>query len=124
MNWYEAKQERRRERLEERAAKKAAEGRAKVESGMSDLRAIPFGQPILVGHHSEKRDRNYRRKACNRVDAGFALQKEAGELAARAASVGNSGISSDDPDAPAKLKERVAELEALQTKMAATNKLL
>lgn len=26
---------------------------------------IPMGQPILVGHHSEKRDRNYRNKIHN-----------------------------------------------------------
>jgi hypothetical protein len=65
MNWYEEKQEAKRERLEARAERLRQVGAAKVESGMERLRAIPFGQPILVGHHSEKRDRNYRAKACN-----------------------------------------------------------
>ena len=29
---------------------------------------IPFGQPILVGHHSEQRDRNYRERIRNHFD--------------------------------------------------------
>ena len=29
--------------------------------------AIPFGQPILIGHHSEQRDRNYRNKIWNTI---------------------------------------------------------
>ncbi len=33
--------------------------------------AIPFGQPILVGHHSEKRDRNYRDKIHNKFGKAF-----------------------------------------------------
>ena len=45
------------------------EGRAKVAAGDKALSVIPFGQPILIGHHSEKRDRNYRRRR-PRGDAG------------------------------------------------------
>ncbi len=32
---------------------------------------IPFGQPILVGHHSEKRDRNYRGRIDNTFRKAF-----------------------------------------------------
>lgn len=124
MNHYEAKQEARRQRLEDRAARLAREGAARVESGMERLRAIPFGQPILVGHHSEKRDRNYRRKAGASIDKGFELQKEAAEVAVRAASVGSGGISSDDPDAVVKLKEQLEKLKAEQIVMVAANKLV
>jgi len=124
MNHYEAKQEAKRERLEARAERLAKEGAARVESGMSRLRAIPFGQPILVGHHSEGRDRNYRRKAGNAIDKGFEMQKQAAEVAGRAASVGTGGVSSDDPDAVVKLKEQLAELQAKQAKMVAVNKIV
>jgi hypothetical protein len=121
MNWYEAKQEAKRERLEEAAARRKREAKAKWDSGMERLRAIPFGQPILVGHYSEKRDRNYRRKACASVDKAIELNKEAGELEARAAAVGSGGISSDDPDAPDKLRERIEELKGKQERMKAAN---
>lgn len=60
MNSYEERQEARRERYLERAEKaraESSEGWQRVRE-MSD--AIPFGQPIHVGHHSEKGDRAYR----------------------------------------------------------------
>lgn len=124
MNWYEEKLEAKRLRLEQAAERKAREGRAKYDSGWRDLKAIPFGQPILVGHHSEKRDRNYRRKACNRIDKGHEMMAEAQALEARAEGLGTHGISSDDPDAPGKLAERIAELEAKQARMTAGNKVV
>lgn len=104
MNRYEWKQEQRRQRLEARADRLRAEGNARFNSGMERLRAIPFGQPILVGHHSERRDRNYRSKAVAAVDKGIALNKAAEKVAARAEAVGTGGISNDDPDAVVKLK--------------------
>lgn len=66
MNDYEQRRQDRIDRLRERAEKKGAESDALVEAGMSALRAIPFGQPILVGHHSESRDRSYRARAGRR----------------------------------------------------------
>ena len=47
------------------------------------------------------------------------FQKEAQEAERRAASVGSGGISSDDPEAVVKLRERLAELEAEQEAMKA-----
>ena len=35
---------------------------------------IPFGQPILVGHHSEKRDRNYRGRIHKKFERSFEAQ--------------------------------------------------
>lgn len=112
MNHYEEKQEARRQRLEARAERLTREANARIESGMDRLRAIPFGQPILVGHHSEKRDRNYRSKAVASVDKGMELRKVADDVAARAAAIGTGGISSDDPEAVKKLKAELAEKEA------------
>lgn len=121
MNSYEEKQQRRKERLEERADRLRREGEAKVESGMSRLRQIPFGQPILVGHHSERRDRNFRRKAGAAIDKGMELREQAAETARRAEAVGTGGISSDDPDAVDKLKLKLAGLELAQEQMKALN---
>jgi hypothetical protein len=83
--------------------------------------AIPFGQPILIGHHSEGRDRNYRGRIEGGFRKGFSEIKAAGELAAKAAAVGTGGISSDDPEAVTKLKAELATLEANQEKMKAAN---
>ncbi|MCC3151437.1 DUF3560 domain-containing protein, partial [Bifidobacterium bifidum] len=73
MNSYERKQEARRERLEARAEKARTEAKATYDRAHTMAEAIPFGQPILVGHHSEKRDRNYRGKIHNTFGKAFAL---------------------------------------------------
>jgi hypothetical protein len=122
MNRYEWKQEQRRQRLETRADRLQREGAARIESGMGRLRAIPFGQPILIGHHSEQRDRNYRRKAIASVDKGMELQHAAAETARRAEATGSGGVSSDDPDAVVKLREQLEKCERLQAVMVAANK--
>jgi hypothetical protein len=124
MNPYEQKQEARRQRLEARAERLRSEGQARIARGRKMAEAIPFGQPILVGHHSEKRDRNYRGRIRGNFEKGFETLKAAGEVAARAASVGEGGISSDDPDAVTKLKEQLAEREFDQGRMVAVNKAL
>ena len=122
MNQYEAKQEARRERLQERAAKKRQQSDSLAASASKDAAAIPFGQPILVGHHSEKRDRNFRGRIQRRFEKAHELDQEAKALEGRAASVGTGGVSSDDPDAIDKLREHLAEREAKQERMKATNR--
>jgi hypothetical protein len=124
MNRYEEKQEARRARLEARAARLRQAGNARVKRGDDALALIPFGQPILVGHHSEGRDRNYRARARGNIEKGIGLLKAAGDAEARAASVGSAGVSSDDPEAVMKLREKLADLEAGQARMSAANKLI
>lgn len=116
MNSYEEKLQRRRERFEARAQWLAQAADQKIQKGKDRLAIIPFGQPI----HGV-RDQNYRDKAGNSIRAGFAMQEEAEEAAARAAAVGTGGISSDDPDAIDKIRRRVAALEANQAQMKAEN---
>jgi hypothetical protein len=123
MNPYEAKLAARKARQADRADRLAAEARSLYNQARSMADVIPFGQPILVGHHSERRDRNYRERIHNKFGKAFAIQKAADEAAARAATTSNA-ISSDDPDAPDKLRERIAKLEADQAKMIAANKLV
>lgn len=121
MNHYEAKQEARRERLEAAAENARAEANQRYNAARQMAEVIPFGQPILIGHHSEKRDRNYRGRIENNFRKSFEADQRAKELAAKAAAVGTAGISGDDPDAPTKLAERIAELEARQANMKAVN---
>lgn len=122
MNSYEEKVERRRERLEAKADRLRGEGRSLYDRAHKMASVIPFGQPILVGHHSEKRDRNYRGKIHNTFGKAFETMKAGDEAAGKAASVGTGGISSDDPDAVTKLEAELAGLEAEQAKMVAVNK--
>ena len=96
-NAYEEKQERRRERLLERADNADREASQRLGTAQRMASVIPFGQPILVGHHSETRDRNYRRKIRNNYDKSREASEKAKRLHDRAASVGKGGISSDDP---------------------------
>jgi hypothetical protein len=85
--------------------------------------AIPFGQPILVGHHSEKWDRNYRRRIHNNYDKGFQELDKADYYRQKAEAVdNNNAISSDDPDAIKKLKAKLEKLEGQRTKIKEINK--
>jgi hypothetical protein len=119
MNDYEAKQERRRERLEARAAKAEAERDRRFEAA-DTMAGVMNGQPILIGHHSEKRHRRDIRRMDDNWRKGSEAHDQAKELKHRAASVGKGGISSDDPDALHKLR---AKLENMKAKREALKKL-
>ena len=116
MNRYEEKQEARRARLE--AAADRAEARSNEAYKRADLSeeatGIPFGQPILVGHHSEGRHRAALKRADNAMRKSVEESKRTGALRAKAAAVGTGGISSDDPDAVDKLRAKLANLETSQ----------
>lgn len=92
---------------------------AKSEAALSEARqradAIPFGQPILSGHHSEGRDRNYRAGITRKFEQGFEHADKAKSMASKADNIeaaAEQSIYSDDPDAIDRLIERIADLEA------------
>jgi hypothetical protein len=123
MNTYEQKLEARRQRLEGAAEK--AEQRSDAYYRKADLReevsGIPLGQPILVGHHSERRHRRALERADNAMRRSVEESKRAKELAHKAAAVGTGGIATEDPEAVDKLGAEIAKLEALQARMTAAN---
>lgn len=124
MNEYEQKIEARRERFL-RLADQAERLSAAANKRARDMASvIPFGQPILVGHHSERRDRNYRERIGRTFDRAYALSKKAEYFRSKAASVGGGGISSDDPSAVDKLREKLAKLEHDQEIMRKANGLV
>ena len=121
-NLYEKKQAIRRELLKDRAARllKIADAKAQEARKLADC--IPFGQPILVGHHSEGRDRRFRGRITRTFTASMELAKKAKELEARANRIGQRGISADDPEAIRKLQRKLDGLEAHQELMKTVNR--
>ena len=122
-NPYEEKKAARLDRMRERAARLTAEAESRETAARERASHIPFGQPILVGHHSEK----VHRRDIERIHQGFGkaheLAKEAKALEARADRSERFGaISSDDPDAVAKLKEKLAGLERDRERMTVANR--
>lgn len=122
MNEYEARQEAKRNRLQERARKLREAAEQKSAEGWEALRAIPFGQPILVGHHSEKSDRAYRGRAKGKIDKSVEMSIEADRIQQRADSIGTGGISSDDPDAISKLEAKLLETQEMHAAMMEKNR--
>ncbi|OUI86832.1 conjugal transfer protein TraC [Acetobacter persici] len=123
-NAYEARQEARRERLEARAAQARSESDSLAKRSSEMAERIPFGQPILVGHHSEGWDRRFRERIGHTMTRAVDAQKKAEYYENKAASVGRGGISSDDPDAIKKLQAELAELDKASETMKAYNKLI
>jgi hypothetical protein len=122
---YNAKRQARYERLVKAAEKAQREAETLYTSAKQMADIIPFGQPILVGHYSENRDRRYRERIDNKRRKGYALYKAAEQLRERAASMkDNTTIFSDDPSAPEKLQDKLERLEARQARMKAANKLV
>lgn len=122
-NNFEERKERRIENAKQMAIKnqKLSEQLHAKAKQMSSV--IPFGQPILVGHHSEKSDRRYRDKIHNTFGKSFEAAEKADYYDEKAKNIeNNTAISSDDPHAITKLKEKLTNLEKLQSFMKAANK--
>lgn len=66
------------------------------------------GQPILVGHHSEKTHRSILKRAHRQADLAIEDAKKAEYYERKTESVGKGGISSLDDDAILKLEEKLA----------------
>lgn len=77
INREQQRAEHRTESAEYRAEKATKESEQTYERAKNMAGAIPFGQPILIGHHSEQRDRNYRDKIYNTFGKSFKLQEKA-----------------------------------------------
>jgi hypothetical protein len=118
----EEKTEARLERYEELADKNARASTAAYNRSKEMASVIPFGQPILVGHYSERSDRNYRDKIWNTMGQSVELQKKAEYYQEKAAAMtSNYAISSDDPDAIEKLQAKLDGLMQNQEQMKKAN---
>lgn len=122
MNHYEEKKQARIDRYREKS------GEARVESeklhGEFDKRmsAIPLGQPLLVDHYSYKSDLNYRNKAHKKLEQSWTANEKAAYYADKAtAAENNTAISSDDPEAIAKLTDKLNDTKESHVYMKALN---
>ena len=121
---YQERKESKRERLEERAAKAAAVSNERFNTASTLGKMLPFGQPILVGHHSEAKHRKHAKSINTNMRKSVEAQDKAEYLSRRADSVGSAGIASDDPEAVEKLKKKLEGLIKSHELMKAVNKIV
>ena len=121
---YQERQEAKRDRLEERAAKAEAISNERSNTASTLGKMLPFGQPILVGHHSEAKHRKHAESINTNMRKSVEAQDKADYLSRRADSVGSAGIASDDPEAVEKLKKKLEGLIKSHELMKAVNKIV
>lgn len=112
------------EKREEWAAKREARSAAEFEKARGAVAGIPLGQPILVGHHSEKRHR----AALKRQDGALRRGVESSKMAERHRDVAagiehqlDTAIYSDDVDIVERLTAKLERLEAERSRIKAIN---
>jgi hypothetical protein len=121
----------RREKLERRAEKRrewAGSAEAKADAAHERVHqiadGIPFGQPILVGHHSEKRARADQARMERGMRTSVDESRKAERHEQAAASIERqlrTSVFSDDEDAVERLEAQIAELEAERDRAKAYN---
>ena len=124
MSTYRERREAKAQRLRDWADQRDARAEAARAEGTQQLEAIPLGQPILRGHHSEKRDRNYRQRAVNKLSSAHEDNRKATQMRDRANTIDAAAakaIYSDDPDPAQLLTEKITALEEQRSRITAFN---
>lgn len=120
---FEERRQNRIDHARQQAEKNKRESAAQWKSADDIAKYIPPGQPILVGHHSEKRHRKDLGKIDNAMRGSIDADQKAEHYADKAKSIENNrAIFSDDPDAVEKLEKKIQKLQAFQEFMKAANK--
>lgn len=109
---YEERKEARKLRYEE-LSKKAEERSSQYSNSTANrILAMTPGQPIIIGHHSEKMARKLHEKAWQDIGKSIEEDKKSKYYKDKAKSVENSKvIYNDDPNAIEKLKEKLDYLQ-------------
>jgi hypothetical protein len=118
------RRERRAERLREWSDKRKAKLDSQFKAAHNHLAGIEPGQPILVGHHSEKRHRRAIEKHDNALRKAFESKDLAESMASRADNLERElehAIYDDDPDAIEQLRTRMQLLEMRRARIKAIN---
>lgn len=121
---YRGRQSDRYHRIAGRAEK------AQAASGQAYARAMAIGdrfwggQPILIGHHSERRHRRDLERMDQAMRASVQNDDKARHYQRRADGVGTGGIASDDPAAVGLLRDKLQRLEAHQQAMKDANRMI
>lgn len=123
MNSYEERQQAKAEYYAGQATKTEQAANAARDASHRLGDAIPFGQPILVGHHSEGRARRDHERINSLMGKSIELDEKATYYADKAERLANpTAISSDDPEAINKLKAKLADLEKKHVELKAVPK--
>lgn len=107
---------------ERKAARANAEMERRGQAAHDAVDGIPFGQPILVGHHSESKHRNALKRQDQNMRKACEARDERDKHENLAASAERAGINVSDADALDLLREKLAGLEQRQEMMKAVNK--
>ncbi len=121
---YRERREARAARREQWADSREAKAAASFAKAAAIADNIPFGQPILVGHHSEARARKDQQRIESGMIQGVGHLKMAEHHDQAATTIRHQldrSIYSDDYDAIEKLEERIAGLEAEREAIKAFN---
>lgn len=121
---YRERMERRAERRRQWADSRVAKRDAAWKQSHDIAHEIPLGQPILVGHHSEKAMRRLYDTIERKGFEGLRHHEMVAHHETAAAGIEHQlerSIYSGDPDAIERLQERIAELEAKRERIKAYN---
>ena len=121
---FEERRQNRKDRYEELADQNRQQSEERYDAARSIGSHIPMGQPILVGHHSERGHRADLKRIDNNMRKSIEHEGKARYYEDRAQTIENDRtIYSDDPEAIQKLKQRLSDLEEHQAWMKKINKL-
>ncbi len=113
------------DRLDAIAEKRAAQATAFSRAADELSRAFEFGQPILVGHHSERKARKTQERMHSAMDKAAKAHKAIGYWQYRAEGVEAHANYKNDPKVRARrIKTLLAELRDLQRKLNTAHKAL
>lgn len=116
--------ERKLERRKEWSEKADARSAARFDAAGKIADGIPFGQPILVGHHSERHARRDQDRIHSNMSRGVEEHKLAEDHRSKAGGIEcqlDRSVFSDDADAVDALERRIAEHEAERKRMKLIN---
>jgi len=94
----------------------------KCNEALEMSKIIPFGQPIHIGHHSEKSDRNYRKRIDNKMGQSVLLQKKS-DYYSNKAQINDTSIHSLDEKADEKIQNKINQLTLELERMKFLNKI-
>ena len=121
---YAEKIDAKRDRFDDLAIKARSDSNAAHGEANRIASVIPMGQPILVGHYSEKRHRRDLARIDSSMQKAVSLDSKAKHYAKKSKNYGTNGISSDNPDACDLLRTKLSRLESERESYKAANKVL
>jgi len=119
---YQERKESRIRSLTKKAEKAKKESTQYIQKSKDAVVGIEPGQPVLIGHHSEKKHR----AAIKKMDSAMQKAIKANDKSTyyqikTTIAVNNQSISSDDPKAESLYKDKLEKLQALQEFMKSVN---